>query len=222
MGEYLLSSISVSSRIQASLAEVKLILSHYPSLKLMSYGTSLRYLSEEESENIFYTLDFAISAIKITIHSKDSPIYYTSEALLRLLAMLSVMEGVYEPDIRGIYPYLILALGESKLQRLTENLGNGESPNSENSTDILLARRINWLAAENRRLAAELAGSKAMSESILSKFIILHYGTEGSLERLSKETGLDRSQAEKALSGMGRLGYKLIRNGKDRYSLVRL
>lgn len=217
-----MSSISVTSRLLGSLNYIKSILNCYPNLKLVSNGTSLKYLSKGENENTFYIFYFSANSIRITTHSKDSPFYYMGEALLRLLSMLSTLEGIYEPDIRSIYPYLIAALGEAKLYRLIENLNEPIDPNFENSSDIVLARRINLLIDGNNKLTTELKQSNSMLESLLSKFITLHYGADVSIEKLSEETGLDKGLIEKMLGNMGKLGYKPIRAGKDRFSLVRL
>jgi hypothetical protein len=219
-GNYLLSRIPVNARLLAKPSVLASVLSSYPWLRQLKKGSSLKYAVGEEREDCFYTIEFSKDSVLLTIHSKSSPLYYTQEAMLRILTVFSALEGLYEPDVRSLYPYLINLLASDRFIQLSERLSS-EKQDQELGSDIVLAKRINALLSEKARLMEKLENEKKKSISLLSKFLIIKYGSNIDLEAAAMDTGIEDKEIENTLKQMEEQGYKNIRMGKKKFSLVR-
>ncbi len=218
---YLLSRIPIKARLLAKLSTLASVLGSYPWLRQIRKGSSLKYAIGEEREDCFYTIEFSRDSVLLTIHSKSSPLYYTQEALLRILTLFSALEGLYEPDVRSLYPYLINLLASNHFVQLSENLSS-EKPDQNLGSDIILAKRINALLGEKAKLMEKMDNEVRKSRFLLSKFVITKYGNNIDLEMATRETGIEGRELENALRQMEEQGYKNIRVGKKRFSLVKV
>lgn len=219
-GGYLLSRIPIKARLLARMPLLVGTLENYPWLTQTRKGTSPAYIMGEE-EDRFYTVEFSKDSILLTVHSKGSPLYYMQEAMLRLLGLLSSLEGLYEPDVRSLYPYLVNLLASGQFAQLSERL---VSPKQERGlgVELVLARRVNALLRENSRLNGELNEERRKLRSVLSRFLIMRYGSAVDVEAASKETGIGAKEVEDAVRRMEELGYRSIKTGERRFSLARI
>lgn len=92
--------------------QVRRVLNSVPSLRLLSYGTRLRYEVADGSGHK-QALELEESGIRLVFHFEKPDDELFSSNLLRLLAFLAVLDGTYEIKLRSIYGYMIDVLRKS-------------------------------------------------------------------------------------------------------------
>ncbi len=219
MAEALISRIPVRARLRGRLSGLAGVLRSYPWLVQTGKGSSLRYRIGEDRQDCSYEVEFSADRILLTVHSKASPAYHMQEAMLRILSICSSLEGLYEPDIRSLYPYLINLLASGQFGQMTET--HEPVQDVEWGEGITLARRINGLAAENARLAAQVEKGGLRFNMLLFRFLLARRGGQPDIGTACAEAGVGREEVEAALRNAGDFGYRSIRIG-DRFSLVRM
>ncbi len=217
--DYFLSKICSNAKLLRTLSSVAKELECYPGLVRIRRGTTLAYLIGREAGDCFYTVELSKDAIALTIHSKASPVYYFQEALLRLLSIFSILEEFYVVDLRSIYPYLINVLGASQLGNLVDKSDKDGSRWS--GIESILAKRINSLLSQNAALQGSLEEKERKLDLLLSRFIIAKYGGTVDLDTAAKDIHVESTDIEKAIKNMESLGYKGVRVGERRFSLMR-
>lgn len=218
---YLISKIPVKAKLISSQTKLAKVLGSYLWLRQTREGSNLVYIFGEERKDCFYTVEFSKSLISLTIHSKSSPLYYSQEALLRILSLLSALEDIYEPDIRSLYPYLVNLVASVPFYQLSEKLSSRRE-GAESESDIMLAKRINVLLAENEDIKAKVEKSRLKLRYLLSSFLLLKYGNTINIETVAKDTNIDKEEIEEMLGEMKEFGYKGIKIGEGRFSLARI
>ncbi len=200
------------------MAAVRERLSCYPSLSAVRRGSALAYAIDDCGGERFYLVSFSRSGIALELYSRESPLYFMREALLRLLSLAAVLSGEYEFDVRTLFPYLIEALRPGAPEIPVRSLG---LPRARVGGETILAGRISRLNRENARLALELNAARAAATRTTALFLISRYGTSVEIGRAARESGLAVEAIEAAVRAMPELGYRALRLGAGRFSLVR-
>ncbi len=217
---YLISRIPIQSRLKSSMDQVRASLESYPHMRLLQSGEQLRYLLQVESlEDRFYTFSFCSDSIVLELHSKTSPHYFLQESMLRLLSVMLPLADDYEFSAASIFPYLIELLGRERIRHYAEAINEGRS---QGSSDIVLASRINSLLKANSELKLRCGELEVRARKAVSCLILAKYGSNASIDGVARENGLDRQEILSALEFMPELGYRVIRDNQNRFSLVRL
>ncbi len=108
----LCSAFYVEARLTGNMLGVRRLLNTIPSLRLLSYGTRLRYEIVDRGEHK-QVLELEENGIRFVFHFEKPDAEVFSSNLLRLLAFLAVLDGTYEIKLRSIYSYVIDALRKS-------------------------------------------------------------------------------------------------------------
>lgn len=217
---YFISRIPLRAKLIKKISNVKSALESYPALNPTKYGTLLKYRIESEiAEEHFYMLEIDKESITIEIHASASPSYFFNEALLRLLSIASVLDGLYEFRIQDLFPYFVYSLAKQQInyygQKLEKNEGN------EDNSDMILAKRINSLILENAILKEQLKNISAKFIHSISTLIIMKYSYNSDVDSITKDNGLERNEVLEALKIMPDLGYRVIDYG-NRFNLVKI
>lgn len=216
---YLLSKIPIKAKLSKKLSEVARELGCYPGLRLVKKGTGLKYIIGDDGDDRFYLVEFSRESVSLTINSKISPLSYMQEAVLRLLSLLSLLDGAYQVEISSLYPYLINLLSSYQFSQL-KDLGGGSDLGRNNGSEIVLAKRINSLLRENMEIGNQLTDKKRKLDFVLYKFILARYGNVVDLDLVQKETQMERKEIENTLKSMEGFGYRAVKIGEGRFSLA--
>lgn len=219
--EYLASKMPISAKLLTRLSSVRTKLKSYPGIKLVRNGEVVKYLISDEDDERFYTIEFSKDRIVTTVYSGISPLYYMQEAILRTLSILSIIGECYQIDVKSLYPYLINLLANQQVGALERPILQEEQP--RNGSDIILAKRISSLIRDNSILKAELNDLRKKLISISCLFIITKYiGTSVEMGSILKETCIDSDDVSSITDQLHLLGYKIVKTGFDKVSIVRL
>lgn len=215
---YLISRIPLKARSVFGISAIRKRLGLYPSLTPLSYGTSLRYALGSMQSDHFYLLAFSREGILLEVYSKTSPLYLLGDALLRLLSVLALLEGLCSVELESLYPYMIWALGRQHLECVSEEPAERE----EQGSDIVLAKRIIMLSREKSELGKKAERWHSAARQILARLIASRYGAGFAVDDVAHETGLSEETVREALRLMPTLGYKTLNMDGKTFSLVRL
>ncbi|MGA3020875.1 MAG: hypothetical protein ABSD68_02920 [Candidatus Micrarchaeales archaeon] len=215
---YLTSRIQISAELAGRMSSLKGCLDAYPGLKLIGEGTSLLYkLAEEETSDRFYFIELGKRHITLTIRSKQTPVMFMQEAMLRLLAVAQITSKHYRLDISSLYPYLIIAIASQQIRSL---IGVGREA-KEDDSDLILSKRLISVMKEN---ATVREGSERLAirfRKLAQRAIVLSSTGNTSIADLEGNLCLSRDEITEALSDIRHIGYNSVYLGKDRFSLVR-
>ena len=216
-GTYLTSIISVPSRLISDFSSVKQKIGCYPSIRLVSEGTTIKYLIDCEYPERFYVLELRSDAITLTLSSTSSPKYFMGEALLRLANILTILSEDYESDLRCLLPYMGLVLRDRGgiPDRCAEKPFNREA-------DVILSRRIVELSLQNKTAHGELARTKSKLTSSIATYLLHRHNGAMAIDLLAKELGVERDDVSASLARLRELGYRTVQNKTGGFDLVRV
>ncbi len=217
-GSYLTSRIQVAAELSGRISTIKGCLEAYPGLRLVGDGTSLRYeLADEGVGDRFYSIELGKNQISLTICSRQTPVLFMQEAMLRLLAVMQITSEHYRVDISSLYPYLIMTIAN---QQIGSVMARTEAA-QEDSSDLILSKRIISLMKENTELKEESERLAARFRKLVQRAIVLSSTGNTSTADLERDLSLSKDELSLALSGMRQAGYNPVYLGRDRFSLVR-
>jgi len=215
---YLTSRIEIMAELAGRMSGLKGCLEAYPGLKLVGEGTSLLYeLAEEEVSDRFYFIELGKRYIALTICSKQTPVVFMQEAMLRLLAVAQITSKHYRLEISSLYPYLIIAIANQQIRSVIGGAGTLK----EDSSDLILSKRLISLMKENTALREGSERLAVKFRRLAQRTIILSSTGNMSIPELERDLCLSKDEISGALSCMRQIGYNAIYLGKDRFSLVR-
>lgn len=219
---YLTSRIVVAARLTSRMSSVKSALESYPSIRPIGEGTSLAYLlNDNETKDHFYSIEFAKDCITLNIYSKQTPVLFFQEALLRLLSLAQITAKYYEVSVSSLYPYLVIAIaGQQAISLMRPERGKMEK--REEVADQILSKRLIYLGKENGELKEKNRRVIEKLRRVILKAVITTSVGDSSIESIARNLGLGKVEVLDALSDAKELGYKAIYANKDRFSLVRL
>ena len=217
---YLDSAIILQAKLNCRLSSIAKAMEAYPGVYLTQSGTSLLYSIGGEADDHYYTIELSSSYIRLAIYSEYSPIYLMKEALLRLMSIISFLNDRYNVNISSIFPYLVELIADGQLNYYSGIISSISGRETSDSY-IVLAKRVNYLKAENSRLQSELSESNERIGSMLEWLLILEgMHSAASIEKLSEKYKVRKEEIEAALKRLQSKGYKVIYNSKDLFTLV--
>ena len=157
------SSFRAEARLVASQAEVRRRLDGIAALRQASRGTRMRYLVGDGRTQ---TLELDSTSISFTFFFDEINSKVRAAALMKFLAIIGVLGGLYEVSLDSIYSYVIDVLRESV------GFENGGPP----------------AAASEARLGEFVKALSAANES-LSKSVVARISQKGADDRLLGEYG---------------------------------
>jgi len=218
---YLMSRISVKLRLLSSLESTEHKLKNYPGMLLASRGTSLKYVIDQQSDH-FYTFEIAKDKAELDIFSRQTPLFYMQEALLRLMNLLLIVKDC-EVEIGSIFPYIIAILARQQLSGILESAPSGRhDAKMQTDVDLLLAKRVKELLKENIDLKQTAAETKAKLEKVTLQLIVASSAGTPSIKELASRTRLSELELKSAIAQLPKLGYKAVYKTSDSFELVSL
>ncbi|MGC8547625.1 MAG: hypothetical protein ACP5MC_01310 [Candidatus Micrarchaeia archaeon] len=218
---YLTSRISVKLRLLSSLESIEHKLRNYPGMLLASRGTSLKYVIDQQSDH-FYTFEIAKDRAELVIFSRQTPLFYMQEALLRLMNLLLIVKDC-EVEIESIFPYIIAILARQQISGILASAPNNRhDAKMQTDVDFLLAKRIKELLKENTALKQTAAETKAKLEQITLQLVVASSAGTTSIKELASRTKLSELDLKSAIAQLPKLGYKAVYKNSDSFELVSL
>ena len=218
-GKFLVSRISIGVKINEKFVSAIKKIEEYPKLRCIRKGTEREYIIDDVADDRYFTISFSREKIVFQIFSLELPQYYMRDGLLMLLSILAFLKDYYSADFKDIYPYIIGVLSSDRIASIFERMEMFQVEGRE--TDIILAKRINVLYNENKRLGMDISKIKSSSISLLSKYIHEKYRDKLRIETIADETGFNREDVFSAIKKLEDSGYKKILLKDGNYSLVR-
>lgn len=218
-GKLLFSRIRIDAKLTSNFYRVKELLSQYPNLRLEREGTSLLYmLCDSETQDHFYSFELDREHVSITIYSEGTPALFMQEAVLRLLGLMETLSESYKASLESLYPYLIMTIASQNITLLAQK--HVEEGSIER--DVILSKRLISLMKENSSLhEAYLTIMKQFKRTVLAAIMLS--GRSGlNIDNIVAETGIEKREIVKAIDDAEVFGYKAVRNGKGRFTLVKV
>ena len=187
------SSFYAEAKLLGTMAEVKKRLESLPSVTIVRDGSVVRYeviggngtkqVLELDRKSISFTFSFS------SINAQER-----AANLARFLALVAMLDGLYEVHVRSIYPYVI------------ESLRSAVIPMRVRSPDYANERRaaemINSLEDANRVLSSLVIGAVRDRDAALGKLSLQRSFSSAIMDTLSRR-GVDVSAALADEFGLG-------------------
>ncbi|MGI0141980.1 MAG: hypothetical protein ACREBF_05040 [Candidatus Micrarchaeales archaeon] len=206
--------IPVRAELRSSFKKLRVLLTNYPGMRLVADGSELAYRIDEAAH--FSILKFGNDYIIEEIHANSSPVYLFRVALLRLLSIIAIVDGIYSVRIESLFPYLVTELASNHFQK--------ESPRkpSTSQSDIILAKRITELLCEIERLEVDNKDLQEQRSSLASQLLVRELiEAPASLDELSKRYRISKTELVNAIQLSYRMGYRTIRHAANKISMVK-
>ena len=208
----------VDATLATGMAEVKRRLECHPGLSMVGNGSRVRYhVAGDNEKDHFYVVELGAGYMAIETYAKSSPVYFMQEALLRLVAISSLLRDDYTMQLQSLFPYLVGVLAGRALGDMAQKLDDGVR---WRDTDILLAKKIIGLTKENACLRERGAKLEALSGKLLVSMMIAKYSHDVTVDAIASESGIDAKEVAAALASMPAHGYRVVYSGEKRFSLV--
>lgn len=219
----LLSRIPVRASLNAGISKIKKKLSYYPALRLISDGSSPRYIVRgEENEEMRHVFQFDARYITIETYSKISPFYSMGESLLKLLAILSFLSPEYSFSIESLFPYIVVAL-LNESGKAPKMSAERRDPAIGGGADLMLAKRINELRSEATLLRQKNGGMEALIEGLVSEIVLFEATSrESSIKTLEEKYGISRQYVDGAIGLLKNKGYGITYSSKNSFTVVKI
>lgn len=147
------SSFRIEAKLKCTVQQLRKRLDSVPSLKLVSYGTALRY--EINGSDGKQSLELDKDSIKLVFYFAKLSDEVFSSCLMRLMAVLSIVDDLYEISLGAVYNYVVDALGKAVPRYAIDN--------AENRLVSRLSREVEGLAFANSKLSHDIY-DKAVKE----------------------------------------------------------
>ncbi|MEM0146857.1 MAG: hypothetical protein QXS17_00120 [Candidatus Micrarchaeaceae archaeon] len=222
IGHYLMSGMHVKLFMQKPLAHAEARLANYPGFVLLSRGSRLEYMlvPDAEKPDHFYTVSIEKDSMHFFIFSKLSPVYFFSEAVLRLISILQLMSTVCTAELSSIYPYLVIALAQRQLAFAAAQAKPDKQQKKQDELSAILSARIKHLIDENSALIQKEAESHSVVTRLLALFIVSGFNGMASISDISAKTGMGVQAIKEAIAALPDFGYRAVFRGADRFDLI--
>ncbi len=216
---YLFSRICVDAGLKSKTSKVKDALEAYHGMQLIEEGTSLKYLLKgSEADDHFYGLELARDLIAITIYSKQTPSSFMQEAMLRLLGIVQTLSDDYEVKVSSLYPYLIMTIAAQQLNAIA----HVERKADNTLADLILSKRLITLMRENEHNRDKLTKNLEKFRRVVLKAASLYSASGMDVEEIAAELGISNKEVIDSLDMAGSFGQRIVRAGKDIFSVVKI
>lgn len=157
--ELLYSSFCVEARLKCSMQQLRKRLASVPSLKLTSHGTRLRY--EVIGDGDKRVLELESGAIRFVFYfaKPDDSIFPAN--LMRLFAVLAMVDDLYDIKLGSVYSYVIDALGKQVPQYGSGGMNRGPVDR--------LSRNVEGLTFANSKLSHAIYDKSASEKALKEK-----------------------------------------------------
>ena len=213
--------LSFDAMLLVDLEVVKEKMGAYPGIKLVSYGSSLRYSFENVAEDgSFIIISLLDNSISLDIFSPGDPDALEKVAILRLLSVASVLHDCYKVYLDGMFSILVKVLSED-MNRISgcKRCLTQEKQRYRREIDIVLAKRIIGLRKERAELENKIETNRKYIEKLVG-IIILSKHNGSSPDEIIKDLGIDKALLDLAIANLSRNGYKRIELGNGRFQMV--
>ncbi len=140
------------------------------------------------------------------------------DMLLRLLSIFSKVGQHYQISLSDIYADLVESLAKGQigyyLNRISET-------NKNEYSDIILAKRIIGLKAENTMINAKYVQAKDKLARLAPEIIIAKHGHETTMQEITVQTGLSIEEVKTALNELPKMGYKVLESRNRKLSVMK-
>jgi hypothetical protein len=193
----------------------------YPGIKLVSYGSSLRYSFENVAEDgSFIIISLLDNSISLDIFSPGDPDALEKIAILRLLSVASVLHDCYKVYLDGMFSILVKILSED-MNRINgcKRCLTQEKKKYRREIDIVLAKRIIGIRKERVELENKIETDRKHIEKLVG-IIILSKHNGSSPDEIIKDLGISKALLDLAIANLSRNGYKRVELGNGRFQMV--
>ncbi|MGC8628949.1 MAG: hypothetical protein ACP5T4_01940 [Candidatus Micrarchaeia archaeon] len=211
---YLMSSLRI--RLYGlNLAKACKALENYPRLKLIAKGSILRY-AIEEAQDYFYVFELGRDSLTFTIFSKQTPIYFFNDMLLRVFNILQIIDC--NVDLRSVFPYVIFALARQHAAYALSQLPQPKP--AQTDVELLLAKRTKELLNENADLKRSEQNLKDKTASMLALLVIAYAEGTASRKQLAEKFEVGEDELNTAIELLPKYGYRAVFKTFDTFELV--
>lgn len=213
--------MSFDAILLVDLEVVKEKMEAYPGIKLISYGSSLRYSFENVAKDgSFIVISLLYDSIDLDIFSQRDPDSLEKIAILRLLSVAAVLRGCYRVYLDGMFSILVKILSEDMNSiNICKRCLTQEKQRYKRDIDIVLAKRIIDLRKERMELEGKIEADRKHIEKLV-EIIILSKQNGISPDEIIKDLGISKILLDLAVANLSRRGYKRIELGNGRFQMV--
>ena len=156
------SSFHVDARLKCTIQQLRKRLDQVPSLKLIGYGTVLKYKIDGDGERQY--LELSNDAIRLVFYFAKLSDAVFSTCLMRLMAILAVIDDLYEIRLGAVYNYIIDVLGKTSMQF---RIGS-----TENALVSRLSNELEGLAFANSKLSHDIYDNAIRERDLREKLTL--------------------------------------------------
>ena len=213
--------LSFDACLLVSFEVVKEKMEAYPGAKLVSSGSTLRYIFESVTkDSSFIVISFLDNAIIMDISSPGDPDSLEKIAILRLLSVAAVLNDCYRVYLNGLFPILVRILSEdvNKISRCKRCLAR-EKQVHKRDIDMVLAKRIVDLHKEKIEFENKIEKFGKSIERLI-EIIVLSKHNGSSPDEIIKDLGISKNLLDTTIANLSHKGYRKIELGNGRFQMV--
>ncbi len=209
--------IPVKLRLITPLREIKDELANYPNFRLLRNGTALKYNLVGYGDQVTYNMEISRNSLVLETLCDESPLYDVRHSLNIVLGVCTMLKGHISMDFGSIMPYVAYELNKESIA----NYANMANETDQNPSYLVLARRINNLLSENRELKVSLESAEEEVSKLVS-YILIFEGLHRtvSFAEVAERYKFEGSKLEAISGNLQSYGYRAVRVGKDRFTVV--
>lgn len=209
-------TMCINADMTANASLIREHLSEIKTYKITGEGSRICVTSEEQDRRAIFNLDETSISIELLSNTiLENP---KREILLKLFELLSNCRWKYEIRLHEIYSHVSESLIKNQLNHYSNAI---KEMNSNEYSDIMLAKRIIELRRKNLELESGYARLRNKLYQIAPELIIARSGREATLQEIMEYTGLDKLEVQSALNELPDLGYRIIPSRGNKLSIVK-
>lgn len=210
-------AMSVKAAARISAAQMRECLSRVKTYKVLDGGSGTAVTWEEQDRRFRFNLDE--NRISIDMSSNAAMENPKKEMLLRMFELMSSCRWQYDIPLSEIYGHVAESLVKNQLNYYSNAM---KEMNSNEYSDILLAKRIIELRRQNLELESNLARLRNKLYRAAPELIIARSGRESTIQEIMEYTGLDKQEVQSALKELPDLGYRVMPSGGNKLNVVKI
>ncbi len=168
------SSFYLDITLSSDMVALKATMKSFPGAKLISEGTTLKYILKGKSERDDTRVEISRSNMAFTYYYERPSLQTRNLNLVKLLSFLAYLGSICDPHLQSLYPSIIESLEGSVLlspkEDGVEHTGSKLQINELSKSNLSLSHELFFL---NKRLSAETESSKCykeLCEAVLDRF----------------------------------------------------
>lgn len=170
------STFHARAELHGVLGDVRRVMGHMPNVKLVSTGTRMRYMiqDQENSEEAGAIIEFTSNDITFRFFFKKPNEYEYRYNLLRFLTILAYLKELYTVDLGDIYSYIIEVLRRYDCIIMQQDSGSREEIAKErmealNDANVSLSHELSRISEQIREMSRRLDSYKAFSKEVIDR-----------------------------------------------------